>query len=218
MEEIWKNIEGYEEIYQVSNMGRVKRLPYVKTFRNQFTSWNKKMGEYLFKPSKDSNGYEQVTLTVGRKRTAFVHRLVAEAFLQKPSGALLEECRNASLNYVLINHKDADRVNNKVENLEWCSPKHNSDHTVETGNHNPSKGEDNYAAILTEEQVLKLYRLATTKTMSQEKLGQLYGVKQITVSNIKTGRSWAWLTGHTRKERTTNKRKGIRIAECVTIE
>ena len=217
MEELWKEIKGYEGTYQVSNFGRVKRLPCTVTMRNQVTSWQQYMPEYIFRPSLDSRGYPQVLLTIGegKKRTARVHRLVAESFLVPPSSHLVDECLKAGVGYVLINHIDGDPLNNKVDNLEWCSPRYNCDHCVSSCTHNPVKGEDNFNAVLTEEQVLRIYHLACSRSISQEKIGELFGVKQITVSNIRTGRSWAWLTGHKRTPRSRKHRGGASLAESV---
>ena len=214
MEEIWKDVEGFEGIYQVSNKGRVKRLPCTATMRNQATSWLQPMPEYIFSPSLDTRGYSQVLLSIGNnKRVARVHRLVAEAFLKEPSEALKLECSKAGVKYVLVNHKDGNPENNCVENLEWCSPRYNCDYSVKIGTHNTVKGEENYNAVLSEEDVLSIYRMAHEKIMSQEKIGEMFGVKQITVSNIKMGRSWSWLTGQKWMPRTRKFSGGKSLAE-----
>lgn len=99
IKEIWKPVEGYEGIYEVSNFGRVKSLNY---HREGIVK--------ILKPQKDGSGYLQVQLWRNGKMKAFkVHRLVAEAFLPNPLG--LPE----------INHKDEDKTNNIVSNLEWAS-------------------------------------------------------------------------------------------------
>jgi predicted XRE-type DNA-binding protein len=217
VEEIWKDIKGFEGIYQVSNQGRVKRLETTTIMRNQVTSWEQPLAEYIFKPPLDGHGYPQVSLSMGEtKRTARVHRLVAEAFLSDPSEELVQTCMDAGLNYVLVNHKDTDPTNNVWTNLEWCSPKFNCDWSVTSGTHNTEtmKGSLNYNSELTEEDVDAIVNLLKTKAMSQEKIGELYGVKQITISNIWTGRSWAWYAGIPWKARSRRKKqRSISIAE-----
>ena len=154
MEE-WKDIEGYEGVYQVSNKGRVKRCRTTITMRNQNTSWEHTVGELIMSPSLDSKGYPQVTLTIGGRRVARVHRLVAEAFLPPPSQEILHQCIAGGVDYVLVNHIDNDRTRNEVENLEWASPASNTKHCVDQGRINISTtcGSKNYCAILTEDNV-----------------------------------------------------------------
>lgn len=210
MEEIWKPIKGFENVYEVSNLGNVKRLATIVTMKNQVKSWEQYLPEYIFKPSLDGRGYFQVSLSIGeQKRVARVHRLVAEAFLPEPSEDLLEACKSSGVNYVLVNHKDNNTTNNKVSNLEWCNPKFNCDWCVLSGTHNTTttKGSLNYNAELTEQDVNEILDLLKNKVMSQERIAQHYGVKQITISNIWTGRSWAWYTGIPRKERSKGKRR-----------
>ena len=100
--EIWKDIEGYEGLYQISNMGRIKSLP-----RNTTKGGIIKTG-YL--PS----GYENAPLCKnGKRKNNLVHRLVAKAFVKNP------------YNYQEINHKDRNPANNMFSNLEWCTHKDN---------------------------------------------------------------------------------------------
>ena len=99
MTEIWKDIEGYEGLYQVSNMGRVKSLGKGGTH---------KQVHYL-KQAKERCGYLFVALCKKGKVKQFkVHRLVAKAFIPNPN------------NLSQVNHKDEDKTNNRVDNLEWC--------------------------------------------------------------------------------------------------
>ena len=110
MKEIWKDIEGYENIYQISNLGRVKSLP--RKTGNQFGK-NERILKYFI----NTKGYFQVDLYKNNKCKRFlIHRLVAEAFLENPN------------NLPYINHKDENKQNNYIENLEWCTAKYNSNY------------------------------------------------------------------------------------------
>lgn len=100
-EEIWKDIEGYENKYQVSSLGRVKSLK-----RN-----------LIMKETNHHCGYLKVELYkdgIGKK--IFVHRLVAKAFISNPN------------NLPEVNHIDENKKNNNVNNLEWCNSKYNSNY------------------------------------------------------------------------------------------
>lgn len=106
MIEIWKDIIGYENEYQVSNLGNVRSIP--RKRKNKQGEVTKR--GVVLKRMKDRIGYEHVVLLKsGKRRYSLVHRLVAEAFLPKIDG--MNE----------INHKDEDKTNNCVDNLEWCS-------------------------------------------------------------------------------------------------
>jgi len=114
MEEIWKDIVGYEGYYQISNQGRVKSCErYVKK-RN---GGQKFIGERYMKLFYCPGGYLEVLLTKNSVvKPKLIHRLVAEAFLDNPN------------NYPQVNHRDEDKSNNHVDNLEWCTPKYNANY------------------------------------------------------------------------------------------
>lgn len=123
MEEIWKDIKGYEGLYQVSNIGRIKSLGRtvikISLKGNIFT---KSYPEKLLKFSKDTKGYLRTSLALnGINRTIKVHRVVAQAFIPNPNN--LEQ----------VNHKDGDKKNNNVYNLEWCNNQKNQNHSWTTG-------------------------------------------------------------------------------------
>lgn len=104
MKEIWKDIDGYEGLYQVSNLGRVKSLPRNGTVKT----------EKIMRLTRTPKGYLNVCLTKSKHQNPQrVHRLVAKAFIPNP--------------YALpqVNHKDEDKTNNKVSNLEWCDNRYN---------------------------------------------------------------------------------------------
>lgn len=97
MEEIWKDVKGYEGLYQVSNMGRVRSLRRNIILKSQIT-----------------RGYKRVALCTNNIPKLYsVHRLVANAFIPNPN------------NYPCINHKDENKANNCISNLEWCTQEYN---------------------------------------------------------------------------------------------
>lgn len=112
--EIWKDVKGYEGLYKVSNKGNVYSVPRVtkvgRATRND--------GGYLLKQHTEATGYLTVCLSDGRgdRRPKKVHRLVMEAFVPNPNG------------YPCVNHKDEDKTNNTLENLEWCSIAYNNNY------------------------------------------------------------------------------------------
>lgn len=122
MEE-WKDIPGYEGLYQASSLGRIKRLEH---WKNQKTLRQDKYYHYKMLPERimaqnAHGGYCHIGLTKdGVTKTFLVHRLIAIAFIEN-DGDLPE-----------INHIDCNGCNNRVENLEWCDRKHNVNHADRT--------------------------------------------------------------------------------------
>lgn len=111
--EIWKDIEGFEGLYQISNMGNVKSLE--RTVWDSVRGYYRTVPERILKARKASNDYLQVQLCKdGRAKGYLMHRLVASAFLENPMG------------YTEVNHIDEDKTNNCADNLEFCSRSYNN--------------------------------------------------------------------------------------------
>ena len=114
MKEFWKDIENFEGKYQVSNKGRIKSLArYVLCSNGKILP----VKEHILKSKVTTSGYLMVVLCKSNKRKfALIHRLVAQAFIPNPD------------NLPEVNHIDEDKTNNKVDNLEWCTSKYNSNY------------------------------------------------------------------------------------------
>ena len=122
MEE-WKDIKGYEGLYQVSNLGRVKSYP---------RSGTQIKTEHIWNGSKSTfHNYYQVTLSKHNTYKNYrVHRLIAETFLDKTKFKFssTEDITKININDLVVNHKNKNTYDNRVENLEWCTQKYNIEH------------------------------------------------------------------------------------------
>ena len=116
MDEIWKPIEGYEDLYQVSSYGRVKSNDRTEICKNGLVRFRE--GKIL-KPHQNYNGYLWVSLCKNDKRKKNkIHRLVAQAFIPNIN------------NKPQVNHIDGNKHNNNLKNLEWVTSKENMEHAI----------------------------------------------------------------------------------------
>lgn len=176
MMEEWRDVPGYEGLYQVSDAGRVRRIDSIA-------------GSVKPRPRKGRllalviarTGYPVVSMCRNNKRVQrLVHGLVALAFLgPRPSG-------------LCINHKNGIKTDNRVENLEYCTPRENDRHSRDILGNNHS-GERHGSAKLTECEVQEIRRLCAIGTVRQRDIAKMFKVNQGTISAINTGRLWAAL-------------------------
>lgn len=113
-DEIWMPIQGFEDYYHISNLGKVKSLP-----GKNYNSTKEK----ILQPFNNKIGYLMVMLhrPGEKKKCKKIHRLLAEHFIGNPN------------NYKYINHIDSNKTNNSIDNLEWCTQVHNIQHAYDTG-------------------------------------------------------------------------------------
>ena len=118
-EEIWKDLIGFEDYYQVSNTGHVRRKLAPTFYKDGRVAY---FSQTVLKPGADKKGYLRVFLSVGsKKHTKKVHRLVAKTFIENPE------------NLPQVNHKDCNKKNNNVLNLEWTTNLENMRHAFKNG-------------------------------------------------------------------------------------
>lgn len=181
MNEIWKDIKGYEGIYQVSTFGRVKSLARTIPVKTRWNSYcDRKLSEKILKPVDNGHGYLFVTLVIdGDVTQKYIHRLVAETFIQNPND--LSE----------VNHKDGDKGNNNVDNLEWVTPSYNMKHSYDIGLHKPLTRPLNNCKLSSE--MVNEIRLRNQNGESQAKLSRELNIPPSTIQAVCSGTTWRWL-------------------------
>ena len=157
--EIWKTIQDYGGLYQVSNTGKVRDL------KNHIKS-----------VYKNNKGYTCLSLYYnGKTYHPTVHRLVAKAFIPNPN------------NYKQVNHKDCNKENNSVENLEWCNQRYNYDEGMKTFQY--SKNEEHYFAKLKNSDIpiiYELYKLGFTRAT----IAKIFNINPSSLEAIEKGISY----------------------------
>ncbi|QVV97247.1 hypothetical protein 1992IndM4_0375 [Vibrio phage ICP1] len=160
--------------YEINEYGIIRNI---KTQKVKYVKENKQ--GYLYTQFKKN----------GEISTIKIHRLVAELFLGEPDENLKAHCAENYPYVVCVNHKDGDKTNNYVENLEWCSHAFNSKHSWATGLTPSLKGSMNGMAILDEDIVHKLCK-AFESGMGPKEAVQVFGVSIQQASKIRCGLAW----------------------------
>ncbi|KKM03564.1 hypothetical protein LCGC14_1773130 [marine sediment metagenome] len=162
----WKKIIQYPN-YSVSNLGCVKRSKTGRTLK-----------------LRDHKGYKMVALYFGNKtpKEVMVHRLILEAFVSAcPKN---KEC----------NHKDGNKANNKLENLEWLTRSQNAKYSYDYLGREPLRGESHGKAKLTNSQVKEIRKLCGNSTFTQKAIARKYNVSRAAIGLIHQRQRWAHIT------------------------
>ena len=167
--EIWRDIKGFEGLYQVSNKGNVKSLSRPSWNRFKFVQTK----ETILKPSKGE--YLRVKLydKNNKSKNFAVHRLVCLTFLERIKG------KN------FVNHKNGDKYDNRLENLEWCTKSENTLHSFRNGFQTPIVGSNHSNSKLDESKAKKIKYGHSDLTQSQ--IAKIYGIDRSKVYQIRKG-------------------------------
>lgn len=169
--EEWNVVPGYEGIYEVSNFGNVRSLDRQVVYKDG------RVGRFngrLLRPSRDKAGYRSLALSSSKR--VYVHRLVAEVFLSKP-----EDART-------VNHKDGDKLNNHVSNLEWVNYQENNAHARTTGLLN-QHGENTNLSKWSDQCIESIHRLNNMGKLTRKEIAEGLGISVGTVYDVLDGRS-----------------------------
>jgi hypothetical protein len=171
MEEIWKSIKGFEGLYEVSNLGNVRRL-------DSITSNGHYWKGRVLKLKNSTNGYSCISLfKSGEEHQYRVHRLVAKTFIKNTH------------NLPVVNHKDGNKKNNKEDNLEWTTKIENERHSVKIGT--TPVGSKTHSSKLIEEDILQIFSM-NESGMKQVKIAQHFNVHPSHISRILSGDRNYW--------------------------
>lgn len=171
--EKWKDVDGFQGFYQVSNMGRVRSLD---RFVKHSKITNRLIKGKTFTPKPDSHGYYTIQLCKNKVcKSLKVHRLVAIAFIDNPE------------NKPEVNHVRGNKMDNRSTELEWSTSSENQLHAFRTGLQIPLSGEKCYQSKLSDQQVLEIKKLLQTKSGSE--ISRMFNVSRGTICDIKMGRT-----------------------------
>jgi NUMOD4 motif/HNH endonuclease len=163
-QEIWKPIQGYEGLYEISNFGRAKSL----------------IKGIIMTITLHETGYCVIGLTKNNKQRVFrFHRIVASHFCDKKEGC------------DVVNHKNGIKTDNRALNLEWTTVSGNTSHSFAMGLQKPRTGEESNFAVLSEKDIIDIRDKYRTKKYTQKELGILFGVSRTAITLIVNRKRWA---------------------------
>lgn len=173
-QEVWKDVKNYEGLYQVSSLSRIKSLS--RTTKGRWGDTNFK--ERLLKQySRD--GYLAVKLCFNNVQTNMAsHRIIAMTFIPNPE------------NKLEVNHKDGNKLNNSIDNLEWCTHQENIQHSYDTKLNVPKTGEKHHRSKLKNKEVLQIRKELRVVGCNQTALAKKYKVSNTLITYIKNNKLW----------------------------
>lgn len=178
MKEEWKAVVGYEGLYEVSSKGRVRSLPrYIRHWRGGLA----KLRGTILKAGTKAR-YEMIILCRdGQIEYRQVHSLVAQMFIPNPD------------NKPEVNHKDGNKRNNLVTNLEWCTREENVAHAIRNNLYRGLRGSANKNSKLNEDVVAEIKKRLRRGEMGR-RIAEAVGTNEILVSMIKHGHIWKYVS------------------------
>lgn len=188
--EIWKDIPGYEGVYQISNIGRVKSLSrYVA--RGRAKNPNVLLPERILAIKINRGGYQVVHLRTNKNLYPTVHKLVAMVFIDNPLGK------------PTVNHINGIKADNRVENLEWSTHSEQMIHAIETGlyvqpdiSKYTTRGSANPISKIKEEDIPEIKRMRESGA-TYKSIGEHFGLGISQVFRICKNQSWNWMNNET---------------------
>lgn len=173
--ETWKSILMH---YEISTHGKLKSLERIVYHGTNYKVKTIKPAKEL-KPEISNTGYYRILLSVnGKHKHYLLHRLVAEAFLENPD------------NLPQVNHKNGNKLDNNVSNLEWCTSQENNKHAYKHGLNVPNVGEKSHASKLKTTQVNEIRAKYIPFKYTQYKLAKEYNVSRSCIQAIIENKSW----------------------------
>lgn len=185
--EEWKDIPGFEGLYQASSLGRIKALCTLGIMRSKGYSTRKE--KILSQKLSKKTGYLYISLTDenGNRKTFLPHRIIGSLFVPNPE------------NKKEINHKKGIKTDNRAKEIEWATASENQIHAYSTGLNVAKIGEDCYGTSLTNKIVLTIFNTLDTP----RNISQTFNIPIHVIYQIKNGKNWSSVTGKTYESKTS---------------